>query len=114
MKGLNKKMKRKDIDVFKLTHTYDEGDSNIYIKADMKELDLVKLIKVWQIKGFYLDETYDIEIEDMRDILIQYDNIRAYPNEDDLKELEQKSEDGFDFIDENFSTEYGERGDMKS
>ena len=92
------KVKRKDITVYQLTHTYGSEDEEVYIKTDIKELDLVKLIKIWQMKAFYLEETCDIETEDMRDILIHYDGIRVYPNQEDVKELEALGEDSFDFI----------------
>lgn len=91
-------MKRKDIDVFQLTHTYLKEDEEVYIKTDMSEKQLLKLIKTLQAKTYDIEETYDLSPTEMRDVLLQYEGIRAFPNEDDLLEMNKKNGDGFDFI----------------
>lgn len=88
-------MKRKDIKVFQLTHQY-LNDGEIFVKADMTENMLSKLIKYIQTKAFEIEETYDLSPREMQDVLTQY-KVRPFPNEEDRKEI---INDGgyFDFI----------------
>ncbi|EQC1535580.1 hypothetical protein ACY1J9_001411 [Clostridium botulinum] len=90
-------MKRKNIRVFKLTHTYLE-DEAIYIRSELSEMNLTKLIKVMQRKAVDIEETFDLSPSEMCDVLLQYEGIRAYPNEEDIKELESNGKYVFDFI----------------
>lgn len=91
-------MKRKNIQVYKLTHTYLKDNEDIVIKTEMKEKDLLKLIKVLQRKAVNIEETFDLHPSEMRDVLLQYKGIRCYPNDDDIKEIKSKGEDAFDYI----------------
>lgn len=90
-------MERKDIKVFKLTHQYID-DGEICIKTNLEELKLVKLINALQVIAVDIEETFDLAPDEMRDLLFQYEGIRNFPNEEDLREIKSKGEDSFDFI----------------
>lgn len=86
--------------VFKLTHTYLKED-DIYIKSEMEELELVKLIKAIQVKAFNIEETFDFLPSEMRDVLLQYGKSRFFPTEDDIEEIISKGEYSFEFVEIN-------------
>jgi len=88
----------KKINVFKLVHTCIKENDELYVKSELLEKDLVKLIKILQTKAMSIEETFDLCPNEMMDILLQYDGISAFPNDTDLQELYNKDEDYFDFI----------------
>lgn len=90
-------MKRKDINVYKLTHTY-FNDEEVFIKSNIEEKELCKLIKSIQMKTYDIEETYDLSPIEMRDILFLYGNVRTFPYEKDIEELTKKNKDYFDYI----------------
>lgn len=45
--------------IFKITHTYAEDRDKVIIETKMDEMELVKLIKIWQIKAWYILDTFD-------------------------------------------------------
>ena len=105
-------MKRKDIQVFKLTHNYLEKDKNIFIKTEIPEEDLLCLIKILQRQA-YKDsdilqrtpltrlEAFNFSPSEMQIILLENEAITAFPTENDLLEMKINGEYDFDFIEEN-------------
>jgi hypothetical protein len=93
-------MKREDINVYKLTHTHSDDEEDIFIHTNMPLDDLLKLTKVIQVKAFNIEDTYDLFPEEMKDVLLQYEGIRHFPTEEDISEIINKGDDGFDYIEE--------------
>lgn len=91
-------MKRRNINVYKLTHQYLNVKPEIFIKSEFEEMELVHLINGWQVKAVNIEETFDLDNWEMFQILLTYDKIREYPNPDDVKKIKSKGEDGFDYI----------------
>lgn len=89
---------KKKVSVFKLVHTCIKDNEELYVKSELLERDLVKLIKVLQAKTVSIEETFELYPNEMMDILIQYDGINAFPDDKDLKELYNKNELYFNFI----------------
>ncbi|MBU3160776.1 hypothetical protein KPL37_13600 [Clostridium frigoris] len=92
------KRNEKRVSVFKLVHTCIKENEELYIKSELSEKDLVKLIKVLQTKTVGIEETFDLCPNEMMNILLQYDSIRAFPNDEDLQELYNKNEEYFNFV----------------
>ena len=92
------KRNEKRVSVFKLVHTCIKENEELYIKSELSEKELLKLIKVLQTKTVSIDETFDLCPNEMMNILLQYDGIRAFPNDKDLQELYNKNEEYFNFI----------------
>ncbi|APC39920.1 hypothetical protein [Clostridium estertheticum] len=92
------KKNQKRVSVFKLVHTCIKENEELYIKSELPEKDLVKLIKVLQTKAVSIEKTFDLCPSEMMNILLQYDGIRAFPNDKDLQELYNKNEEYFNFI----------------
>lgn len=91
-------MDQNKIKVFKLSHACINDDNDVFIKTTLTEMEFVKLIKVLQGKAFNIEETFDLSPSEMISILLLYEGNRIYPNDEDLKILEDKGEDGFDYI----------------
>ena len=89
---------KKEVSVFKLVHTCIKDNEELYIKSELLERDLVKLIKVLQAKTVSIEETFELYPNEMMDILIQYDGISAFPDDKDLKKLYNNNELYFKFI----------------
>ncbi|MCB2293641.1 hypothetical protein LGK95_08905 [Clostridium algoriphilum] len=92
------KKNEKKVSVFKLVHTCIKENEEFYVKSELLEKDLVKLIKVLQTKAVSIEKNFDLCPNEMMDILLQYDGIRAFPNDIDLQELYNKDEEYFNFI----------------
>lgn len=91
-------MRKKDIHVFKLTHTYLKDEPEFCIKTELNEKDFVKLIKVLQVKANSMEETFDLSPAEMFDLLLQYKDNRLFPREKDIKEMEEKGEKSYEYI----------------
>ncbi len=89
---------KKKVSVFKLVHTCIKDNEELYVKSELLERDIVKLIKVLQAKTVSIEETFDLYPNEMMDILLQYDGISTFPDDKDLQELYNKNELYFNFI----------------
>lgn len=90
-------MKKKDIKIFQLNHLYfkdSEDDMQTLIKTTLDEMELVKLIKVILYKASTMEETFAVSPREMKDLLLQYEGNRHFPNEEDSKTKDEY----FDYI----------------
>lgn len=53
--------------IFKLTHSY--AENSVIAETELSEEELVKLIKVWQIKAWYILDTFDFFPKEMFKVL---------------------------------------------
>ena len=57
------------MNIFKLVHSYAEDNDTVIIETEMSENELVKLIKVWQTKAWYILDTFEFFPKEMFTIL---------------------------------------------
>jgi hypothetical protein len=55
--------------VYKLTHSFAKEDSKIYFRALIPEMEICKIIKVWQYKLAEVKECTDFDEQSMMDVL---------------------------------------------
>ena len=76
----------KNKNIFNITHEYANGEK-VIIETILSEDELIHLIKIWQIKTWYILDTFDLFPEEIYQIL-QYCNCKKHNLKKDENAIE--------------------------